>query len=161
MRGARRVATLVFAALAIATAFVWPVVAVFAAVVALDCLLGAGENIPFSMYPMFSQPSMRTWALRFEGPDGALVPIGLIGFNPQLAKKRFATEVGTARTLGIADVGEARRHAADVLVTEIHQHDRYQGPWSATPITIVFVEYSVESGELVTTHTPLAQTTPR
>jgi hypothetical protein len=161
MTRGRRVAMVVCAAIAIGTAFVAPVIALFAIIVALNCLLGGGENIPFSMYPMFSEPSMRSWALRFEGPDGALVPIGLIGFNPQLAKKRFATEVGAARTRGVSDVGEARRHAGDVLVTEIHQHNRYQGPWSATPITIVFVEYSVESGELVTTHTPLAQTTPR
>ncbi len=139
----------------------WPYVAVFATVVALNCLLGSREILPFSMYPMFSQPTTATWSLSFQDPDGALVPLGMMGYNPQIAKKRFATELGVARSRGISDLAEIRRYAGAVVVEEIHEHRMYQGPWAAKPIIVVFVEYSVESGELVKTLTPVGRTKPR
>jgi hypothetical protein len=157
----RIVATTLIVVIAAATAFVAPVVSVLALLVALNFVLGPGENVPFSTYPMFSEPTVTTWGLSFEHPDGTSLPIAMMGFNPQLARKRFATEMGVARSRGVVDVTAVRQYAAEVLASEIQEHKGFRGVWSAKPISVVFVEYRQVSGELVKVHTPMAQTTTR
>jgi len=141
-------------------AFVEPVIAVFWTLVALNFVLGQRENVPFSTYSMFSKPATSAWALRFEDPSGGLVPIRQMGISPHNQKKRFDTEVRAARAGGIADLDQARRAAAAVLAIEIEEHRRPDGKWAGVPISIVLIEYDIESGSLVTVHTSLVETRP-
>jgi hypothetical protein len=145
---------------AAAAAFVAPIISVLWMVIALNFLLGQRENIPFSTYAMFSMPSPRAWTLCFEDSDGQLIAISKIGLAPHVVRKRFETELQTARRRGIHDMGEARRSAAAVLAAVLEQHRPPRGPLAATPITIVLMEYVLESGRLHTVHTPILETTP-
>ena len=90
----------------------------------------------------------------------SLVPIRQMGISPHNQKKRFDTEVRAARTRGVADLDEARRSAAEVLAVEIEEHRRPGGRSAKTPITITLIEYSLESGDLVTVRTGLTVTRP-
>ena len=146
--------------LAVAAAIAAPIISVLWALVALNFVLGRRENFPFSTFPMFSQPATTAWALRFEDSDGALVPIGTMGVSPHNVKKRFATELNAARQRGISDLGAARRSAAEVLAIEIEQHRPSQGPLATSPIAIALIEYTLESGSLLTVRTTLMETTP-
>jgi hypothetical protein len=146
---------------AVAAAFAAPIISVLWMVIALNFLLGRRENIPFSTYAMFSTPATTAWTLRFEDSDGQLIAIGKIGLAPHIVRKRFETELQTARQRGIHDIGAARRSAAAVLAALLEQHRPPRGPLAASPITIVLMEYVLESGRLHTVHTPIMQTTPR
>jgi hypothetical protein len=146
---------------AIAAAIAAPVISVLWTVVALNFLLGQRESIPFSTYPMFSRPPETAWALRFEDSDGELIAIGQIGLAPHIVRKRFETELQAARARGIRDVGATRRSAAAVLAALFEQHRPARGPLAASPITIVLLEYSLDSGRLLMVRTPIMQTTPR
>jgi hypothetical protein len=157
----RRWVTLGVVVLGVLGAFVSPVISVFCAAVALNCVLGARENVPFSTYPMFSRPPNHAWALRFEDAQGTLVPVGQIGIHPVIARKRFATEVQQARKRGATDVLEARREAAAVLAEEFEQLRPPNGPWATGAITIAIVEYSLRSGNPVRVQTPLVETPAR
>jgi hypothetical protein len=157
----RILGTVAVAALAVAAAFFEPVISVFCVLVALNIIFGDGENVPFSTYSMFSNPPRTAWALRFEDPHGELVPIGKMGINPYITKKRFGTEVRVAREQGVADVDAARRRAAEVIAEQIEQHRPPRGQWSAEPITIVFVEYRLAAGGgRVRAQTALLDTAP-
>jgi hypothetical protein len=128
--------------------------------VALNFLLGKHENVPFSTFAMFSSPSKRAWTLRFEGPNGELVPIGTIGLAPHAMRKRFEAELKAARARG-DDIGAARRSAAEVVAALLEQRRPLRGPLATRPITIVLMEYVLESGRLCTVRTPVMETTPR
>ena len=69
-----------------------PVIAVFWALVACNFAFGRGENLPFSTYPMFSQPAEHAWSLRVEDAAGVVIPIAMLGVDPVVARKRFATD---------------------------------------------------------------------
>jgi hypothetical protein len=156
----RRAATLFVVAGAAAAAIVAPATAVLWVVVGLNALLGGGENIPFSTYAMFSIPRQRSWILRFEDCDQHLIEIGKIGLEPHVAQKRFATELRTARLHSNGYEAAARRSAASTLATLIDQRRPPAGPLATTPIVIVFVEYTVESGKLSALRTPIGKASP-
>jgi hypothetical protein len=157
----RRAATAFIVIGAAAAAIVAPIIAVLWVVVALNALLGGGENIPFSTYAMFSTPRKQTWILRFEDCDQHLIAIGKLGLEPHIAQKRFQTELRAARLRGSGDEAAARRTAASRLATLIDQRRPVAGPLATTPIVIVFVEYTAESGRLRTLRTPIGEATPR
>jgi hypothetical protein len=146
---------------AIASAVAAPVISVLWVLVALNQLLGQRENIPFSTYSMFSKPSETVWAVRFEDSEGGVIAIGKIGLAPHVMRKRFAAELRSARRRGINDVDAARHCAAATLATLVEQHRPPAGPLATSPITIVLMEYSLESGQLLTARTPILETTPR
>ena len=146
---------------AIACAIAVPVIAVLWALVALNQLLGQRENIPFSTYSMFSKPSTTAWAVRFEDSGGDVIAIGKIGLAPHIMRKRFAAELRSARRRGVDDVDAARRCAAATLATLVEEHRPPGGPLARSPITIVLMEYTLESGQLLTIRTPILETTPR
>jgi hypothetical protein len=146
---------------AIAAAVAAPVIGVLWVVVALNFLLGRRENIPFSTYPMFSRPSNKAWALQFEDSEGALIAMGKIGLSPQILRKRFETELQAARMQGIRDIAAARRSAATVVADVLEQHRPGQGPWAVRPVTIVLVEYVLESGRVHRVRIPILETRPR
>jgi hypothetical protein len=135
-------------------------ISVFWMVLALNFLLGIRENIPFSAYSMFSQPATTAWTLRFEDSKGELISIAKIGLAPHVMRKRFATEMHAARKRGISDMDAARRKAATVLAALLEQRRPSRGPLAASPITIVLIEYSLDSGKLITVKTPIMETTP-
>ena len=143
---------------AVAAAVAAPVVVVLWVVVGLNFLLGHRENVPFSTYPMFSRPADTAWTLQFEDPDGELVAMGEIGLPPHIVRKRFETELQRARTQGIHDLGAARRSAAAVVATLLEQHRPAWGPLATRPITIVLVEYTVDTGELSRMRIPILET---
>ena len=145
---------------AIAAAIVAPVISVLWTVVALNFLLGRRENVPFSTYPMFSAPTNRAWTLCFEDSDGASIAIGQIGLAPNVLRKRFETELQAARARGIDDIAAARRNAAAVVAAVLEQHRPARGPWVGRPITIVLIEYILESGQLLRLRTPIMETPP-
>lgn len=157
----RRAATVGIVLGAGAAAIAAPVVGVLWIVVALNFLLGTRENVPFSTYAMFSQPRAQTWTLRFEDCDGHLIAIGKIGLAPHVVQKRFATELRAAHERGVNDLATARRSAAGVLATLLEQHRPSAGPLATAPITIVLVEYMLESGKLRTVKTPIMEARPR
>jgi hypothetical protein len=146
---------------AIAAAIVAPAVSVFWLLVALNFAVGLHENVPFSTYPMFSNPEPKAWSLRFEDSNGQAVKIGKIGLAPHVVKKRFATELRAARERGIRDVADARRTAAGILAALVEQHRPPGGPLAACPITIVLVEYILESGQLRRVNVPILETSPQ
>src|SRR5215813_9886439 len=59
----------VVAVAAVIAAVIAPIVAILWIFVALNFTLGAGENVPFSKYPMFSRPARNLWSVQFEGAD--------------------------------------------------------------------------------------------
>jgi hypothetical protein len=146
---------------AAAATIVAPITSAFWILVALNSLLGRGENVPFSTYAMFSNPRTRATILRFEDGDGHLIAIGKIGLAPHTVQKRFATELRAARLRGISDVAAAQRAAASTLTSLVEQHRPPTGLLATTPIAIVLVEYTVESGRLRTVRTPIAEASPR
>jgi hypothetical protein len=146
---------------AIAAAVAAPAIGVLWVVVGLNFLLGRRENVPFSTYPMFSRPSNKAWALQFEDSHGALIAMGAMGIAPQILRKRFETELEAARMRGIRDIGAARRSAAAVVSGVVEQHRPERGPWAARPITIVLIEYVLESGQLHRVRIPILETPPR
>jgi hypothetical protein len=157
-----RIATMsLVVASAIAAAIVAPAASVFWLFVALNFAVGLRENVPFSRYPMFSNPETKAWSLRFEDSRGQAVKIGKIGLAPHIAKKRFATELRAARERGIRDVADARRTAAGVMAGLVEQHRPPGGPLAACPITIVMVEYILESGQLRRVKIPILETSPQ
>jgi hypothetical protein len=146
---------------AIAGTITTPFIAVFWIIVVLNLVAGRHENIPFSTYAMFSRPNTRVWSLRFEDAKGDIVNIGKIGLAPHIVRKRFATEMRAARAKGIQHTGGAQRSAAEVLAALVEQHRPPGGPLAACPITIVLVEYILESGRLRRIRTPILETSPR
>jgi hypothetical protein len=145
---------------AIAAAIAAPIISVLWTLVALNFLLGRRENIPFSTYPMFSTPSNKAWALCFADADGELLAIGQIGLAPHIMRKRFETELQAARARGIGDIDTARREAASVVAGVFEQHRPLGGTWAARPITIVLIEYGVDSGRLVRVRIPIMEIPP-
>jgi hypothetical protein len=145
---------------ALVAALVAPSIAVFWVVLALNVVLGVRENVPFSTYSMFSMPSRTAYALRFEDHDGELVPIAMMGLAPHVMLKRFAAEQRAARRRGVRDVDAVRRDAASVLATLVEESRPSGGPLARKPIAIVLVEYSLESGRVRQTKTPLMETSP-
>jgi hypothetical protein len=145
---------------ALVAALLAPSIAVFWVLLALNVVLGARENVPFSTYSMFSTPTRTAFALRFEDRDGELVPIAMMGLAPHVMRKRFAAEQRSARARGIRDVDAARRDAASVLARLVEEHRPSGGPLARKPIAIVLVEYSLDSGRVQQTKTPLMETSP-
>jgi hypothetical protein len=156
-----RVATSFVVLGAAVAAIAGPITAVLWVVVALNALLGGGENIPFSTYAMFSAPRKRSWILRFEDCEQQLIAIGKMGLEPHVVQKRFETELRTARLRGNGDEGTARRAAASALATWVERRRPPKGPLATTPIVIVLVEYTVESGTLHAIRTPIGEASPR
>jgi hypothetical protein len=151
----------IIAVCAAVAAVVAPQLVVLWVLIALNFTLGSSESVPFSTYAMFSKPDSTAWTLRFEGPDGRLVPIGKLGLAPHTMRKRFTTELRKAHLQGIKDVDAARRSAAAPLVALVEQHRPPAGPLANSPITIVLVEYSMASEGLVTVNTPLVEAAPQ
>ena len=145
----------------IAAALTAPIISVLWIVVALNFVLGHREYVPFSTYAMFSAPPRSAWTLRFEDPNGQLVPIGKIGLPPENMRKRFATEVRAARERGVDDISAARHVAAGVLAVQLDKHRPSRGPLATSPIAIVLTEYTRESGKLVVTRTHIMVATPQ
>jgi hypothetical protein len=145
---------------AVGGAAVAPVVGVLWAVVGLNFLLGPRENVPFSTYPMFSRPAETTWTLQFEDPDGGLVAMGAIGLAPHIVRKRFESELQRARAHGVHDLGAARRSAAAVVAGLLEQHRPASGALASRSITIVLVEYTVNTGALSRMRIPILETSP-
>jgi hypothetical protein len=135
-----------------------PEVGVFAVIVALNALLGGAEAVPFSRYPMFSEPSERSWALRFEGPAGDPVPLGAFGILPPTARKRFGLEQRVGENWGMSTT-EARAHAAGVLGDWLNEHRPRTGPLEQVPISIVLIEYAFD-GEAVVSRRELLTVVP-
>jgi hypothetical protein len=156
-----RAATAFVVAGAAAAVIAAPITAVLWVVVALNALLGGGENIPFSTYAMFSTPGKRSWILRFEDCDQHLIAIGKMGLEPHVVRKRFETELRAARLRSNGDEVAARRTAASRLATLINQRRPPAGPLATTPIVIIFVEYTVESGRLGALRTAIGEASPR
>jgi hypothetical protein len=146
--------------LALVVGFVVPAVTVLCVVVALNFVLGPGENVPFSMYPMFAHPAKTAWTLRFEDGDGELVPIAMMGINPVEAKKSFATELRSAAGRGLRDVSARERSAAEVVARQIEQHRPPVGQWAETPISIVLVEFTLKAGRAQRNQRSLIETRP-
>jgi hypothetical protein len=145
---------------AMAAAVAAPMISVLWAGVALNFLLGRRESIPFSTYPMFSTPTNKAWALSFEDSDGESIAIGQIGLAPNILRKRFETELQVARARGIDDIVAIRRSAAAVVAGVLEQHRPRGGPWAERPITIVLIEYILESGRLLRVRIPIMETPP-
>lgn len=93
-------------------------VAVFAAIVAANVVLGVSEAVPISAYGMFASPAPTAWVVRVEDASGQLVPIGGFGVPPGNAHKRFSAVEHEAITAG-ASPADARRAATDDLVAWI------------------------------------------
>lgn len=146
-------------ALGVALGVAFPIVFVLCVLVALNFVFGRRENVPFSTYPMFSQPTAKTWTLRFEDPEGALVPIGMMGINPVNAKKQFASEVQAAA--GGMDLHARRVRAAEVLAGQIEARRAAGGPLASRPIRIVLVEYTLDADGARRTQEALIETGPR
>ena len=156
-----RIALVTFVAVAASVAAIFaPIVGVFWVIFALNLLLGRRENVPFSTYAMFSMPPTRAWTLRFEDPDGEVIRVGEIGLAPHIMRKRFETELQTARSRGALSAAEARRRAGQVIATLVEQRRPPGGPLAALPITIVLVDYTLEQGHVVTVRTPIVETAP-
>lgn len=147
-------------AASLVAALLAPSIAVFWVVLALNVVLGVRENVPFSTYSMFSMPSRTAYALRFEDGEGELVPIAMMGLAPHVMRKRFAAEQRAARRRGVRDVDAVRRDAASVLATLVEERRPSGGPLAMKPISIVLVEYSLDSGKVRQTKTPLMETSP-
>jgi len=145
---------------AIAAAFLAPVISVLWVVLAINLVLGVGENVPFSPYSMFSMPSTTAWALCFEDGEGASVPISKLGLAPHDMRKRFAAELRAARARGVRDVDAARHDAASVLATLVEERRPPHGPFSTRTISIVLVEYSLDEGKVRQVRTPILETSP-
>lgn len=145
---------------AVAAAFLAPVISVLWVLLALNLLLGVGENVPFSTYSMFSKPSTTAWALCFEDGEGASVPIAKLGLAPHDMRKRFASELRAARARGVRDVDAARHDAASVLATLVEERRPPRGPFSTRTIAIVLVEYSLDAGKVRQVKTPILETSP-
>ena len=67
------------------------------------------------------------------------------GISPQVAKKRFATEVAAAAR-GTTDLGEARRVGAEAIAAQSNSTPVSAGLSGADPITIVLMEYTWNQG---------------
>jgi hypothetical protein len=155
-----RAATAVLAVAAVAVVLVAPVVGVFAVVVALNHLLGTGEHVPFSRYPMFADPGERVTSLRFEDPAGDLVDLTSMGIRPSSAHKHFDAVVRAARS-ETGDRVEARRMAAAELADRLRQRRPRHGRLATEPITIVLVDHELDRGHIRSTRTVLAVAGPR
>lgn len=151
--------TLAVAVLALVAVPVTPAIGVFLTIVALNHLLGEAENVPFSRYSMFSRPSRRAWALRFEDDSGAPLNIGIFGILPPAARKRFAGDVQAARGTGMT-LEEARTVAATSLAEWIDEHRPVPEAAGRDRITIALIDYQFDGTEIVATRRTLATTRP-
>ena len=156
----RRAVTGVIVVGAVSAAFVAPVIAVFWALVACNFAFGRGENLPFSTYPMFSQPAEHAWSLRVEDAAGVVIPIAMLGVDPVVARKRFATDEHAAMEHAAGDRDAARRVAAAAFAEQLEQRRPLHGPLASAPITISLIEYVVDAGAAKAVRTPLCETTP-
>ena len=77
-----------------------------------------------------------------------------------LIQRDHSTSGRTARLHSNGDEAAARRTAASTLATLIDQRRPPAGPLATTPIVIVFVEYTVESGKLSALRTPIGTASP-
>jgi hypothetical protein len=127
--------------------------------VALNALLGRAEAVPFSRYPMFSDPGERSSALRFEDASGDAVSLGALGILPPTARKRFFLEQRVAENWGMSTT-EARAHAAGVLGEWLNEHRPRTGPLERAPISIVLIEYEFDGGAVVSRRERLTVVTP-
>jgi hypothetical protein len=147
------------AVLALVAVPVAPVIGAFLAVVSLNHLLGGAENVPFSRYSMFSRPSRRSWALRYEDESGAPVNIGTFGIIPPSARKRFDGDVRTAREAG-RSLDEARESAARSLAEWLEERRTLSGASEGGRISIALIEYEFDGTTIVATRLPLAVDSP-
>jgi hypothetical protein len=154
-----RAGSLVVVIISVALVFVAPVIGVFAFWLALNHLVGTGENVPFSRYPMFAEPSETSWALRFESASGEQLNIARLGILGPTVRKRFATEqsAAMART---HDRAAARTEAAEVVADWIRARRPADGPLATESITIVLVEYEFDRGVVVPRRTVLTIVAP-
>lgn len=158
--GWRMTAAAVIVVAAIACTAVAPIVGIFWALVAGNLAFGRDETVPFSTYPMFSQPPERAWSLRVQDPDGEVIRVAALGISPVAAVKRFASDERAELEDDGVDRSEARRRAAAKYARLIEEHRPIRGPLSAAPITIVLTEYLIEAGAVRTVRTPLIETSP-
>jgi hypothetical protein len=149
----------VVGALALIAVPLGPAVAVFSLVVALNHLLGRGENVPFSAYPMFARPDRRSWSIRFERGSGEAVGTTAFGMIPPVVRRRFSSELDVSRPKA-RNLLEARRLAAAGLAETLERRRPRTGPLSTETISIVLVEYEFDGEALHATRTPLAVCPP-
>ena len=152
-------AALIVVALALVSVPIGPRVAVFSVVVALNHLLGRGENVPFSTYPMFARPDRRSWSIRFEASSGAVVSTTAFGMIPPVVRRRFSSELEAARA-ETGDLRRARRLAAASLAATLERRRPRTGPLATETVSIVLVEYDFDGEALRATRTPLAVCAP-
>jgi hypothetical protein len=144
-----RVGVMIVVATSAVGIVVSPVIGVFWLWVALNHLLGTGENAPFSRYPMFAEPSERTWALRYETSEGAPLNLVHLGIQPAAARKRFSKVLLSAHT-ETGDRSAARRQAAEVIGDWITTRRPGSGPLASEPISIVLIDYVFDGQTIVT-----------
>jgi hypothetical protein len=143
----------------VVAAVVAPPVAVFAVIVALNALLGGGEAVPFSRYPMFSAPDERSWALRFEDAAGGAISLGAFGILPPTARKRFALDRRVGENWGLSPT-EARAQAAGALAAWLNERRPRTGPLERARISIVLIEYEFDGRAVVSRRDLLTIVTP-
>jgi hypothetical protein len=119
--------------------------------------LGATENVPLSMYPMFAAPSHRSYALRFERQDGEPLNIAAIGIVPPAIRQRFAKAVLEAHSRGEVDPD---LQAAAGVVELIEQHRPMVGRLAHEQISIVLIEYEFD-GSAIASRRRILAVTPR
>jgi hypothetical protein len=157
---APKVQLLVAAAGAVALVVSPAVTGVLWLAVALNHLLGRHEAVPFSTYPMFSQPSGKAVSLRFEDSSGELIRPRDLGFQIVSARKRFDTEQRAAKQAGLDD-DAARKQAAEVIASWVEDGRPAEGPLAREPVRIVVVDHRFDGTALRSTSTLLCVTTPR
>jgi hypothetical protein len=143
----------------VAAAVVAPALGVFAVVLALNALLGGVEAVPFSRYPMFSEPSERSWALRFEDATGEVVTLGAFGILPPAARKRFGLAQRVGEDWGLSP-SDARAEAAVSLGQLLNERRPRTGPLERAPISILLVEYEFDGHAVVSRRDLLTVVTP-
>jgi hypothetical protein len=152
-------AAILIVVLAVAAVPIGPPVAVFSILVGLNQLLGRGENVPFSTYPMFSRPEQRSWSVRLEDAAGEIVGTPAFGMIPSAMRKRFATDVEAALAAG-QDPRHARAVAADRLAEVLERRRPRIGRLATEPVTIVLMDYQFDGTALHRERTPLTVSTP-
>jgi hypothetical protein len=148
---------LVLAVVAFAAACIEAGIAPFGVVLGLNMSLGATENVPFSMYPMFAAPSHRSYALRFERQDGEPLNIATLGVVPAAVRQRFGKAVLAAHNEGAVDPD---LQAAGEVVDLIEQKRPMAGPLAHEQISVVLIEYEFD-GSAIGVRRRILAVTPR
>ena len=152
-----RTQRLVLVVIAFAAACVEASIAPFGVVLGLNMSLGAAENVPLSMYPMFAAPSHRSYALRFERQDGEPLNIATLGILPPAIRQQFGKAVLAGCNRGEVDPD---MQAAAGVVEIIERHRPMAGPLAHEQISVVLIEFEFD-GSAITARRRMLAVTPR